>query len=80
MRVMRKKGTWRTECSIKWIASMMSVSHVTWERSMKRPRNWRRTRMPTVLMKVLVRGGLEVLVMVGEAYWYGYEDSDCYAC
>jgi hypothetical protein len=36
--------------------------------------------MPTVLMRVLVRGGLEVLVMVGEAYWYGYEDSDCYAC
>jgi hypothetical protein len=48
MRVMRKKGTCRTECSMKWMPSMMSASHVTWVRSMKRPRNWMRRRMPTV--------------------------------
>ena len=48
MKVMRKKGTWSTECSMNSKPSMISLSQLELFRSVKSPMKSRSRRIPTI--------------------------------
>lgn len=54
MKDIRKKGTWRTEFSMKEMPSMISSSHFAPDKSVKRPRNLMKIRMPMVWRQVKI--------------------------
>lgn len=78
MKDIRKKGTWRTEFSMKEMPSMISSSHFAPDKSVKRPRNLMKIRMPMVWRQVKIN---QLHVSRWHpygflAYWYGNKHPD----